>query len=407
MKALKLKLEPLSPFGTFPRGDLLFGQFLYWGFQLWPDKFEPLFQDYLINGTPPIIFSDLLPAGFLPTPQLPLELWGVNEDMKKEFRKIRYISIANLGKLKEGIENPQELNPEESEKLVEWELRMRNSINRATSTTGEDPFNPYPIGLHWFRTYLNLYILYNPEKFQLSQILQLVEMIGEFGIGRRGTIGLGRFRIVGEVEKEQFQQLFSGEKEAHFLEGYPKKVREKVEELRKKLQPGGRGEEQKGEKISVPLHLGLAAVGCGGVKLSQIKKGEKVEKGAWCRELFRPLTFYKPVTKFGKFHNTGTPFKSPTLLAQTGGVYTFKEPSVGIDQLLAQLEKRELKLKKRDYFGSGLCNSINSFECKEGGQKRSLLQGFAPLVQFEISIDRQKLENWLKRGTSALEKEVG
>ncbi|MEO1942039.1 MAG: hypothetical protein ABGW77_04010, partial [Campylobacterales bacterium] len=130
-------------------------------------------------------------------------------------------------------------------------------------------------------------------------------------------------------------------------------------------------------------------------------KREKGRKGEWCRELFQPLTFYRPVTKFGKYHNTGTPFKSPTLLAQTGGVYTFKEPSVGIGELLAQLERGELKLKKRDYFGSGLCNSLKRDECGKNGEKRSLLQGFAPLVQFQIQVEREKLEDWLKRGAQS------
>jgi hypothetical protein len=477
MKAVRVKIKPESPFGTFPRGDVLFGHFLYWGtllerngllaelkpsdlleakmgvskpFAPWYEKgkekcphFLRLFKDYtncegnIGTAKPPVIFSDLFPHGYLPFPQLPLQLIGVKEDEKKEFRKIRYISIEDLMRLGDIIKNGEPIpNPEKgNNKLHDWQLRIRNSINRVTFTTGEAPFTPYPTGQHTFYTYLDLYLLYDPDRLTLPQILTLLELIGRSGFGKKATIGLGHFQICDFEEEESLQNFFQKERKnaeewrqrakveitgnskkeleesikkvltphlndketfSHYISLIKKGVEEQLEKIieerldetdLKVYKASKREESEKVETEEVTFHLALASVTFGKI---EPERGVSLPIPTTASQMLGLLeteeidgeevkrAYYSPVVKFGRFYTTREPFKSPAIIAQTGAVFKLEKPM--------------------DYFGSGVCNSISEEKCCEeienyltdgwalNSHQRSLLQGFAPVVQFKIEV---------------------
>lgn len=300
----KITITPLSPFGIYPRGDLIFGHFLYYYFLLEESLLGKVkkeenslspFENYTSPGfTPPVIFSDWFPKGCFPFPSLPLSVMGVDENEKKEIRKINFLPRDNFpiltlppkkgSRCREGNtlldeENwckydnfhPIDTGGKEQPPLFRWELRVRNSLNRLTSTTGEG-FSPFPIGLYTFYTQLEGYILVDSGKISHEKIKEILEIIGESGFGRRSSIGFGRFKI------------------------------ERIEEIN--LSDWQRGVKEEGGKL---YYLALSP------SIFTPEDGIDWEN-----------SFYTLRPKLGKFHLSSTPFKLPVLMADTGAVYSFE-----------------------------------------------------------------------------------
>lgn len=195
MKTIKLKINPLSSFATFPKGDMIFGYFTYY---LFLNKDKRL-QNYL-KEDPKIIFSDFLPNGYLPKPALPLDSFGVDSDNKKDFRKKEWIKIENLqsGNLKEC----------EDFKFYERDLRVRNKINRKFFSTTEENFAPFGIEEIAFKKEPVLYVMFDDKSFDKEGIAKILNEIGKNGFGKKSSVGKGQFEVELDENFKGFDKTF-------------------------------------------------------------------------------------------------------------------------------------------------------------------------------------------------------
>ena len=261
MKLIKVKINPLSSFVTFPKGDTIFGHFAYHTFK--EDK--SVFENY-VNEEPKIIFSDILPDGYVYKPTLPLKAFGVDESQKKEFKKKSWIGLSSL---KDGIEiqDKNSFEPYINLDFYKTDIRTRNSLNRVTFTTGGEGFDPFSLEEITFLHQPVIYVLFNDDFFSKEQILQRLNLIGKVGFGKKGSIGKGHFKA--EID-ESFEDFYNkAEKSDYYLTLSP-----------------------------TILH----------------KSKDIIEKA-----------YYNTFNRFGKYHSSSTPFKKPLLMADSGAVVKLKE----------------------------------------------------------------------------------
>lgn len=206
MQWLRLRLRPLSAFGTVPIGDTLFGQ-LCWAIR--HREGEPRLVELLsgyTSGKPFAVVSDLLPAGFVPRPPL-LSRWGVSIDpeQRKRLKRARWMPSAALS---DGPKGWVRLALEALDNQAVSELSARpqqhNTLNRLTGTTGTGEFAPYTVEQLWYPsgTELDCHLVFDPERISAEAIGALLGDIGASGFGRDASIGLGRFLVTDEVQEE-------------------------------------------------------------------------------------------------------------------------------------------------------------------------------------------------------------
>ena len=204
MNLIKVKITPYSSFASFPKGDMLFGQFAYNSFL----KGENIFEDYL-SSDPKIIFSDFLPNEYLYKPALPMDSFGVEEDDKKEFKKRNWIKIESL---KKGIkiENNEDFKPYEDLKFIKEKLAVRNSLNRTNFRTGDgdDGFAPHSLEEIEFLYQPVVYVMFK-EPFSSDDIIDRLNEIGKVGFGKKGSIGKGHFKAHIDKSFNGFDELDS------------------------------------------------------------------------------------------------------------------------------------------------------------------------------------------------------
>jgi len=183
MKLLRYKITPKSSFISFPKADMIFGQFAS---MLFLQK-DTTLEKYL-EEEPKIIFSDFIPDKYTMKPSLPLSFFGVEDSDKKVFRKKQFISLEKLqdGKLKEC----------EIVEFTQIKTVIKNSINRKTfSTDDSGVFAPYGIEEINFLKEPNLYVLYDENSFSSKQITLLLKNMGRVGFGKKNSIGKGQFTV--------------------------------------------------------------------------------------------------------------------------------------------------------------------------------------------------------------------
>jgi CRISPR-associated protein Csm4 len=251
MKLIKVKITPYSSFVTFPKGDTIFGHFAYHSFL----KGEEYFKNYT-DEEPKIIFSDILPDGYLYKPTLPLSAFGVDESEKKEFRKKSWIAIEPL---KGG-----ELIKAEAITFYKSEVKVRNSLNRVTFSTGGEGFDPFSIEELIFTYQPVIYVLFDTEIFNEKEIEDRLNLIGNSGFGKKGSIGKGHFSAKVEGEFKAFDEVTS------------------------------------------EYYLTLSP--------TILNKQPHIEKA-----------YYNTFNRFGKSHSSRTPFKKPLLMAESGAVIKLEE----------------------------------------------------------------------------------
>jgi len=181
MKLIKVKITPHSSFVTFPKGDTIFGHFAYHSFL----KGEETFKNY-VDEKPKIIFSDILPDGYLYKPTLPLKAFGLDESEKKAFRKKAWITVDTL----------QDGNLIEAKELSFYkkEIKVRNSLNRVTfSTDDSGEFAPFSLEELSFTYQPVIYVMFDENVFDEDQIIERLNLIGKVGFGKKGSIGKGHF----------------------------------------------------------------------------------------------------------------------------------------------------------------------------------------------------------------------
>jgi len=156
--------------------------------------------------------------------------------------------------------------------LCESQAQPHNSIDRSTATTGEGRFAPYSLSQLWFHPgmQLDIYAVLDENRISTAELAAALTDIGKSGYGRDASIGLGKFRIVGDAEKKPLPCIANPDA---FLTLAP----------------------------CAPQGLGFDAA----------------------------RSFYQVMTRFGRHGvdalSSGNPFKRPVLLAKTGGVFVPKD----------------------------------------------------------------------------------
>lgn len=272
MKLIKVKITPHSSFVTFPKGDTLFGHFAYHSFL----KGEETFQNY-VDDKPKIIFSDILPDGYLYKPTLPLSHF-VNtraeerelERNKKEFKKRNWIKIEQFQNNMK-LENQKDFYPYEKLEFYETEIKVRNSLNRVSfSTDDSGEFAPFSLEELSFTYQPVIYVMFDEDSFNQEQILERLNLIGKVGFGKKGSIGKGHFSA--ELDKE--------------FKGF--------------------------DEIESQYCITLSP--------TILNKQPNIQKA-----------YYNTFNRFGKSHSSQTPFKKPLLMADSGAVVQLEKckPYIG------------------------------------------------------------------------------
>lgn len=147
MSRYRAVLELRSPLATPLRGDTIFGH-LCWAIR--EHEGEPALADFLRRfdeeTSPPVVFSDALPKGLLPRPQLPPRdapgadstLTEREYDEQKKRKKARFVdrdSLLGDGSVQAAGKRRVSAPPSSA---YTTRGRMHNTINRATFTVNRD-----------------------------------------------------------------------------------------------------------------------------------------------------------------------------------------------------------------------------------------------------------------------------
>jgi len=207
MDMITLRIRPLSPFGTPPFGDTLFGQ-LCWAIrhQSGEARLRELLDGYLAN-RPFAVVADALPQGFLPRPALPLTWFTQPADAdRKRVKKLVWAPHAALEQpLRSWLlaaRSDQEVAGKPDLGLQEVWPQPHNSINRQTGATGADGFAPYAIDQIWFAPdiVLDVHVAFDPARLTGQELTELCVNVGMAGFGRDASIGLGKFAVIDSVQ---------------------------------------------------------------------------------------------------------------------------------------------------------------------------------------------------------------
>jgi CRISPR-associated protein Csm4 len=313
-------------------GDTLFGQ-LCWTLrhQLGNDRLNALLQGYT-QDKPFAVVADALPAGHIPLPSVPSNLWQKMSDAdRKVLKKKRWLPASALslpftqwqGSAKNDAEVAQPW-------LDEWAAQAKhrtangssqteraqphNTINRQTGTTGEGQFAPYEMPQLWFHPamHFDLHIVLDEQRLSLSELSAALHYMGATGFGRDASIGLGKFECQG----------------------------------------------------TALAHTWLAAADAN----SYLTLGPSAPQGqGYC-----PVrSTYQVATRFGRHGDaavqSGQPFKRPVLLAKAGSVFwpeTIQTP--------------------RAYIGQGLGGMANPISM---AMPETVQQGYAPVIAIQRSTE--------------------
>jgi CRISPR-associated protein Csm4 len=207
MQTLRLTLRPLSAFGTPLAGDTLFGQ-LCWTLrhQLGNARLTELLHAYT-SGQPFVVLSDALPAGHVPLPNVPSDVWqkstATEAPDRKVLKKRKWLPIASLAQpfnqWQSAAKSDAQVAPEASTPIER--AQPHNTINRQTGTTGEGQFAPYAMPQLWFHPAMqfDLYVVLDDTRLSLAEVTAALTYMGEVGFGRDASIGLGKFELVGDA----------------------------------------------------------------------------------------------------------------------------------------------------------------------------------------------------------------
>lgn len=200
MQTFRFTLQPLSAFGTPLAGDTLFGQ-LCWTLrhQLGNERLNDMLAGYT-SGKPFAVVSDALPRGHLPLPSVPSGLWAVVDDAdRKAVKKKRWLPSEALTTPFDSWQT-QACGDAAVARQTE-RAQPHNSINRDSGTTGLGQFAPYAMSQIWFQpgVQLDVYVVLDQARLSLIEFTAALDVIGELGFGRDASIGLGKFKRVGDA----------------------------------------------------------------------------------------------------------------------------------------------------------------------------------------------------------------
>lgn len=208
MQLLHLVIKPLTALGTPFSGDTLFGQLCWALHHLYGDAFlNELLMDYT-NGKPFAVVSDAFPEGYLPRPVIPLSRLNIPNiaNNRKLLKKKIWLPIDLINKpihslYKDAISDADIAKPYKHAKFSTTTSQPHNSINRLTTTTGEE-FAPYQTSQNWHdpQQTLSIYVLTDVSRLSQKQLIEALTYIGQTGYGRDASIGLGKFNLQSHTE---------------------------------------------------------------------------------------------------------------------------------------------------------------------------------------------------------------
>lgn len=194
MDNYQVTLQPLSAFGTPLAGDTLFGQ-LCWAIRerFGEARLTSLLDGYT-EGRPFLVVSDAFPAGWLPRPQLPDFLLGIDGDpaQRKTAKKRVWLPLIDAGlPLADWLAHAAAL------KTTEHLVLTQNTINRLTGTTGTGPFAPRQVERLQLCSEggLNIYFCLDSSRLNNVELGQVLADVGMSGFGRDASTGLGKFSV--------------------------------------------------------------------------------------------------------------------------------------------------------------------------------------------------------------------
>ncbi len=196
-RLFRLRLQPLSDFGTPLVGDTLFGH-LCWALR-WRHGSESLagcLRGYG-SGSPFAVVSDAFPAGWLPRPSVSLARLGLAFDpaLRKADKRRVWLPLAEADRpLGEWVQSAG--SPEGG--LGRAAMVTQNTIDRMTGTTGTGMFAPRQVERMAFAAgqELDVYLVVNAASIEPAQVFQAFEDIGQTGYGRDASTGLGKFKVL-------------------------------------------------------------------------------------------------------------------------------------------------------------------------------------------------------------------
>lgn len=212
MQTYRYTLQPLSAFGTPLAGDTLFGQ-LCWTLRhrLGNARLNELLQGYT-SGQPFAVVSDALPAGHVPLPHVPSDIWqkstAADAADRKALKKKKWLPVAALLQPFEqwqgSAQTDAQVAPESATPIQR--AQPHNTINRQTGTTGEGQFAPYAAPQIWFHPamHFDLYVTLDETRLSGAELSAALDHMGATGFGRDASIGLGKFERKGDMAPMTF-----------------------------------------------------------------------------------------------------------------------------------------------------------------------------------------------------------
>ena len=207
MKSLKIKVKPLSSFGTKFQSDTLFGQFCWiYGYLNGFKKLEEILEN--VNENRFIAFSDGFINDLLPKPIIePYKFEGSELKNAKEYKKTEFIKSDFLMKNRLDLRdknifdnwlkckiNSVEKNTDKSVTITENILK--NSINRITGTTFDGQlYNSEETYFNTDNTSITYYVKYNETIINIGELKNIINLIGELGFGKDASTGKGRYKL--------------------------------------------------------------------------------------------------------------------------------------------------------------------------------------------------------------------
>ncbi len=128
---------------------------------------------------------------YIPRPIFPGVKRNSEDNVKKQLKKIKYISLSNLKKYIDFINGKTDLGEES-----EWDLNIGSEmVTDRVNLTGEKP-EPYRVTSYRFVEGSGLYfVIRYTDKALFENFIKAVELLGISGIGGKVSSGLGKYTL--------------------------------------------------------------------------------------------------------------------------------------------------------------------------------------------------------------------